>query len=178
MSMAMALEGTRDYLRNANSWDHTLCGIQFEARPPNRAGQFYVALDDGGVSTGPDNTDALTEIYTIEVAVWRRPGHLPRDREGELQKVDDIYLSNIQTLHSLEREIIARLHNNYSLMTAVNAQFSLPTGSMADKFLQPWVYRGRSKVEGMTDDNGNRTFIGRRLQFRGMKRIQKRGSIG
>lgn len=177
MSMAMALQGTRDYLRTTNTWDYKTCGIQFESKPPNIAGQWYVALDDAGVDTGPDNTDALTENFSIDVGIWRRPGGLPNDRQGELQKVDDIYLANIQSLHDLERLVISQLHNNWTMISTINTQFSLDNTTLMP-FNMPWIYRGRSKMEGVTLADGTaRAFLGRRLRFRGMRRIQKRGSI-
>jgi hypothetical protein len=175
MSMGMALEGVRDWLRDRNGWTNMECGVMFRCIPPNRAGQKFIAIDDGGVETGPDNTHALTEIYTLEVGIWRRPGHLPKDMLGQSMLPEDLYLPEISTLNDMERRVIFWLHNRWELLTYINGKYGLPDEGRGDNFIEKLSYRGRTKVETAQPDEGQPglVFIGRKLRFRGLKRIQK-----
>ena len=140
--------------------------------PPGRAGQKYVALDDDGVDTGPDNTHALTEIFGLEIGVWRRPGHLPKDREWNMVIPEDVYLPEIDNLHKLERAVIFYLHQRWDLVAYLNQKYGMPNSGSGDSFTGQLVYRGRSKIEAAIGDEKNR-YIGRRLRFRGLRRVQK-----
>lgn len=175
MSMGMALEGVRDWLRDKNGWTNQECGVMFRCVPPNRAGQKFIAIDDGGVETGPANTYGLTEIYNIEIGIWRRPGHLPKDMLGQAMLPEDLYLPEISTLNDLERRVIFWLHFKKELPPYLNAKYGLPDEGRGDIFQEMLTYRGRTKVETAQPDEGQPglVFIGRKLRFRGLKRIQK-----
>jgi hypothetical protein len=172
MSMGMVLEGVRDWLRTKNEWDHMTCGVMAGSIPPNRAGQKYVALDDDGVDTGPDNTHGLTEIFGLEVGIWRRPGHLPKDQQWNMVIPEDVYLPEVDNLNKLERNVIFLLHQRWDLAAWLNQKYGLPSSATGDAFTGQLVYRGRSKIEAASGDGTNR-FIGRRLRFRGLRRVQK-----
>jgi hypothetical protein len=185
MSMGMGLHGVRDWLRTQFGWKENQCGVQYQCLPPATADQFYVAIDDAGVEVGPDETDALTEILNIEIGVWRRPGGKPADRLGMLKLPQDIYLAGIYTNTDLERMVLCPtgaaknkggLHKNYGFLTFVNTLFGLPDDDLGAAFMDPLNFRGFSRFESIaipgqsTDPD---VFYGRRLRFRGLKRIQK-----
>ena len=184
MSAALAIRGVRDYLRQQHGWTSQSCGIQYQAYPPTHAGPFYIALDDAGVETGPEETHALKEILTLRVGVWRRPGGLPTDMLGNLQMPDDVYLANALTLADLERKVIVKrlggLHQNYAVMNSVNAQFGLPNDNLGAEFRMPLVYRGRTAMESFVNPgDANPAFFGYKLTFKGLMRLQKNeGTIG
>ena len=184
MSMAMALEYTAEWLMEKNSWTNNQVGVQPDAIPPNTAGPWYVAIDDSGVETGEDATDALKEILTITIGIWRRSEHLQNDRKGILKLVKDKYLLGAWTLHRLERTILIHksgaeikngLHNNYSFLTGLNLRFNLPNEADGAEFRMPWNYKGRGRMEtiGLADEQAIHAFYGYRLRFRGLMRLQK-----
>lgn len=176
MSMGMVLEGVRDWLRDRNEWSITECGVTDDGYPPARAGNFYIAVDEDGVDVGPERTNALTEIYKIEVTVWRRPGHLPKDFLGNIVLPEDRYLPEIKTLHDLERRVIYHLHgwraSTNTLRNFLNTKFNLPDVGRGDAFITELMSTGRGRKEKHQVDDGM-PFIGRRLRFRGLMRVQK-----
>jgi len=173
----MALEGTRDYLQSENSWTDHQCNLQQNAVPPPVAPQFYIALDDGGIEN--DSVEHfLRETYTMVVGVWFRVGAYPEDARGFMQLKTDLYRATIDTLNSLERKVLQNTHHIWALVTAVNTQFSLPSAGDGDYFQSTWVYQGRSgnEITALPDQQGN-AYLGRRMRFRGMRRIQLVDSI-
>jgi hypothetical protein len=68
------------------------------------------------------------------------------------------------------------LHKNYGFLTFVNTLFGLPDDDLGAAFMDPLNFRGFSRFESIaipgqsTDPD---VFYGRRLRFRGLKRIQK-----
>jgi hypothetical protein len=187
--MAMALEGTRDFLlgHNAAPW-HAMaaddrikfCGIQDGGVPPPMSPAFYVALDDAGVDSGPENNDYLKEILKITVSVWREAGRMPKDYRGKMFTKDDLYLAQIYTISDLERLVLGALHRSFPCRVAINAQFRLPALQRGEaSFDGCWIYRGRTRAEVAVDGEGQsaRAIVGMRLQFRGLHRNQAVGSI-
>jgi len=180
MSMGMVLEGVRDYLRTQHSWDKTNCGIQFGAVPIVTTSAFYVSLDDDGVTTTDPRNYHLTEEYAIEIGIWRRTGRLPEDYRGQLQLPDDIYIATAKTITDLERMVVGKLHKIEAARTSINTQFELPDATLGAAFNGHLTYVGRSKNEtfAITGQRGTKTFAGRRLRLRGLRRIQRIDSMG
>lgn len=189
MSMGITLFGLESYLRQQYDWKPIQCGVQNRCLPPPRAGAFFVGIDDAGVESGPEETNALTEICNIEIGVWRRPGHLSQaDMIGKMKLPDDPYLQGIMTLTKLERMVLVTdesqqtggLHQNYGAMNFVNQLFGLPNIDLGAGFNTPLVFRGFSRFESIALPNSKDAdvYFGRRLRFRGFKRIQKYSTIG
>lgn len=191
MSMGMGLHGIQDWLRQEYGWKANQCGVQYRCLPPATAGDYYVAIDDAGVETGPEETDALTEILSPEIGIWRRPSGKPADRLGLLKLPEDIYLNSIYSNTNLERMVICPtredtskggLHMNWGFVTFLNSKFELPSADLGAGFLSPLIFRGFSRFETVGipgKSNDPDVFYGRRLRFRGLKRIQKvRATIG
>lgn len=188
MSLGMVLHGVRDYLRQQYSWDYTKCGVQKNNVPPANAGAFYIAIDDAGDESGPEDTDALTETVNLEIGVWKRTGGRTDDRLGTLKLPDDIYLASIYTNTDLERMVKipdgasghGGLHNNWRLVAFINTLFGLPSDTLGAGFTGQLTYRGSGRFEAITlPDNTAISFYGRRLRFRGLRRVQKsRATIG
>jgi len=179
MSMGMALEGTRDYLRTQQSWTYKEIGIQFRNLPPAVAPQAYVALDDGGVSTQRSNDYFLRESLTITIGVWRRMSEYPKDVSGQLLIPSNIYQPLVKSLEDLERLVIDDLHTAHALTSAINTQFSLPDATLGDKYTGHLSYTGRTTNETLAlPESPDVVFIGRRLRFQGLTRLQPVSGIG
>lgn len=191
MSLGMGLHGVRDWLRSQYGWKENQCGVQYQCLPPASADNFYIAIDDAGVETGPEETDALTEVLNIEIGAWRRPGGKPADRLGMLKLPQDLYLAAVHTNTDLERAVITPtgasrdkggLHKNYGAMNFINTLFRLPDADLGAGFMEPLHFRGCGRFESITvpgKSSDPDVFYGRRLRFRGLKRIQKvRATIG
>lgn len=189
MSMAFSLQYGAEHLRTKYGWQPNQCGVQFDALPPNDAGQFYIALDDGGVEAGAEDTEALTEVVSWTVGIWRKPEHLfIKDKRGDLHSPIDKYLMGAYTLNDLERMVIIDrpsnkfwgFHKNWKFLQGLNERFSLPHTQDGDKYFTPLVYRGRGRMEMIGLDRGVlgdgsidvQPWFGYRLRFRGLMRTQ------
>ena len=180
MSMALALEYTCEWLRTKNTWVAQQCGITYNAEPALDAGKFFVGIDDSGVETGDERTDALTEIMNLTIVFWRRPEHFLKVRRGLIKTNNDPYIVGAYTLHDIERLIIVPrlngLHLNYTFLADLNTYFALPHDDLGASFITPLVYRGRSRMESiiLPSTNGDgQAWLGYRLRFRGLQRTQK-----
>lgn len=178
-AMSLVLEGTRDYLKTQNSWDTTQCEIQDQGTPPAVAGEFFVALDDGGVETQGEDSELLREIQLIEISVWRRLGGYAPDKVGVMLLDTDIYRNTIETLSTLERKVVSQVHGDWALRVAINTQFGLPDATLGGEFTSSFRYKGRSRPERVViPDAEDDVYLGYRLRFRGMLRNQYVDSIG
>lgn len=180
MSMALALEYGVEWLREQHGWKYNECGVQQDALPALDAGPFYISLDDGGVESGLPDTDCLAETLSMLVGIWRRPEHLTKMLRGQLKLPNDKWLAGVFTLHEMERKVIIHkqkgFHRNYDFVNALNTRYNLPHETNGAKFINPWVYLGRGRMEtvGITDDSDRgQSWYGYRLRFRGLGRIQK-----
>ena len=180
MSMGLALEGARDFLRQETGWSANQCGIQHQGIPPATAGDFYVAVDDNGVETGREVNNELREIVGLEISIWRRERDMPQDMSGLSFLDQHRYKVAATTLENMERLVIKTLHHNWSFRVFINDRFALPSDAVGDVFLGSLTYRGRGRNEtvGLPESNDATMFIGRRLRFRGLHRTQKIGSMG
>lgn len=189
MSMAFSLQYGAEWLRTKNGWTVQQCGVQFDALPPNDAAPFFIALDDGGVEGGPDNTEALTEVLNWTIGIWRKPEHLQlKDKRGDLQLPRDKYLVGSYTLHDLERKVMVAnptnnlfgFHKNWAFMKGLNERFALPHVVDGDAYFTPLSFRGRGRMEMIGIDKGMlpngevdaQCWFGYRLRFRGLQRTQ------
>lgn len=178
MSMAMVLEATRDFLRSERSWTQKQCQIMPAGLPPATAGMFFITLDDGGVETAGSDNFYLREVFTIEVGVWRRAEWLAADLRGAEQLKTHPYLAGIQNLHTLERNVIETLHNNWTLRTQINTDFSLPSEDDGDDFTGVLAYTGRGRIEpAVLPEQNAPAFSGWRMRFKGLSRTQIQGQI-
>jgi hypothetical protein len=172
MSIGMVLEATRDWLRARNSWKFDQCGVCDEGYPFEKSGQLFVGIDEDGVTAGPANTYGLTETFQLSIAVWRRPGHLPKDMYDQMVIPEDRYLPELSTLHQLERRVMFWLHHRWEFLNYINEKYKLPDAGRGDKFTEALTFAGSSKKEVYVVREGV-AYMGRRLRFRGLKRIQK-----
>ena len=178
MSMALVLEGIRDFLRSENGWKKGECDIRQGGVPTETSRAFYVAIDDAGVETAGADQHYLKEIYSIEIAIWTETGSLPADMSGLAQLASDKYTIGRETLDNLERAIIGQLHQEQDPRNQINTQFNLPAEGCI--FLMPMIYSGRPRNEIIgAARRGSQIaqWLGRRLRFRGFDRIQKIGSV-
>lgn len=179
MTMAFVVEGVRDYLRDNAPWTKYQCSIQHGAMPPSVATEIHIAIDAGPITTAPENSYYLGETSEIIIGVWKRWKDVPRDRTGTMLVETDIYRAAVATLHSEERTAVKLLHKSFAAMGAINTQFSLPDASKGDAFQSPLHYMGNSGNETMVVvDAQEAAFLGRKLRFRGLLRIQYVDSIG
>lgn len=177
--MENLLQATRNYLRS--NWPAALLpsgqdiknyiGIQPNGHPPANCGAYYVALDDGGVSTG-NARNYLREEFTILVTITKRIGHHARDR------YDAIYTETSTGLRSIERPIIRLIHGVQDIRVAANTLASTPHADYGDIYQMPLWYAGRSamRFEGGdwvgSSSNHDQAFAVRTLRFTGGLRVQ------
>ena len=173
MSMGAILQQVRDHLRSAMSLGVDQCDVRPGGMPTAAAGEFYVAVDELGVQSTAQSH--LREQYEIEVSIWRRTGQYPDDRLSDVVLRDDVYLAGIQTLDDLERSVIKNLHANYTDITAAaNTAIDAGAPGKGDIFQLALYYTGRSRSE-VLDHNPKENpapWLGRRLKFTGMIRVQ------
>jgi len=185
MSMSLALEHCQQWFREQNDWKNNECGVNYDALPMLQdAGQFYVAIDDGGVETGNETTDSILEVLTLTIGIWRRKEHLTqRDRLAQLKLPSDKYLLGSWTLSDLERTVLLPrfngLHTNYAFLEGLNTRYNLPSEDYGARFYRPLIYKGRGRMEtfGVDDGGAEQIWYGYRLRFRGLHREQKLRSI-
>lgn len=159
-------------------------GVEDEGMPPPTAGNWYITLDDGGVTQKARPEDYyIHEELTITVAIWRRQSHIPQDKLGNQFLATDKYQPQIKTLDKLEREVVTRLHQNYGLHVAINEAIENGANDIGDKYANVFIYRGRSRNEKLTlpteiANKSTHSFIGRRLRFSGLERFQPIPTMG
>lgn len=163
------LVAARDRLRAEMSLDANFCAIQPDGHPAANCGEFYIALDEGGVSS--DAKHFLRELYTIEVTISRRTGRHARDRW------DEIYRSESRSLTALERPIIRAIHSNNALRIAANVLAGVPSAGEGDYFQLPLFYTGRTKTRPVDGswcfaEPDAASFLVRTLSFTGGLRVQ------
>lgn len=192
MSSALALEFMQVWFRDKMSWDHTKCGVQHNALPSLNGGHFFMAFDEGGVTSGNPQTDSLKEQHSFTVGIWKRPEHLTKDLRHTLKMPQDVYLAQSWTLYTLERAaIVSRnatvsstsptplygLHLNYLFLRMLNEYYNLPDGEIGAEFITPLYYRGRGPMEiiDLADEGDSKpnAWYGYRLRFEGLVREQK-----
>ena len=173
MSMGIILSQVRTHLRETLTLSSDQCDIQPGGAPPEAAGEWYLAIDELGVAN--DARSHLAEEFSLEVAIWRRLGQFPADRRGELLLPESAYLEAMHTLDALERRVILNLHGNFGDVTAAaNTALGAGTEGGGDRFQLALYYEGRQRAETLPRASSRRQpeWMGRRLQFRGMKRVQ------
>lgn len=185
--MSVVLQATVQHLRSVLSWEKEQCDVQPNSMPPPSAGQWYVAVDDAGVDqrTAANGDLILEEIYTVEIAIWRRPNQLPEDRRKELLKLHSRYLLACETIESLERKVLwgmlgttaGQLANRQKWRALANTLGGFPTAAGGDEIRMPLLYQGRSRNETMSipgrSEGSSDEWFGRRLRFKGGDRIQQ-----
>ena len=178
MSMGAILKQVRDHLRAAMSLDADQCDVRPGGVPTQSAGELFVAVDElGVVSTA---RSCLEEQFEVEVAVWRRAGQYAADRLGDAQLPDDPYTAGLSTLDDMERQVIGHLHGNFTdVPAAVNTALGTGTGTAGDAFRLALYYEGRGRTEMLPSPGKGQPaqWLGRRLRFVGMNRIQARDVI-
>lgn len=184
MTMPMVLQYAQEWFRDKYLWKPNQCGVQHQAQPAYDAGSFYVAIDDAGVRAGEEETESLLEICSITVGIWRRKEHFTQSQIGNLKLEEDKYLVGAYTTAKLERCVLVNnfhgqgnlygLHKGYDFMNGLNARFDLPNEEDGGGFTKPFVYGGRGPMESITisHKNGDGTWFGYRLSFRGLRREQ------
>ena len=145
-------------------------GIQPGGNPPASAGEWYVAIDEGGITSSSRNY--LGESYRIRVYISKRTGKYARDQMERAYRED----ANVQGLEQLERLIIGHLHTSETVRSSANTHAGAP-GSGGDIFQRPLYYQGRSNTvyrEGGWGhaSKGNDSWLVRTLDFSGADRIQ------
>lgn len=179
MSMALVLEGVRDFVRGQYGWTRKQVTIRFEGQPPAMAADWHIAFDDGGSDVDAGSTYMLQEGLALTVGVWRRITDTPDDRYAELIKRTNIYTGQVASLDKLVRQVISALHLNYAVATDLNTLWGLPNGEHGSTFESALRYRGHSGTEKFSHvESPDLIWLGRRLRFSGLRRQQKIGSIG
>lgn len=157
-------------------------GVEFGAHPPPTASDWYIAMDFGGESqTAGPQQHFLREEYSLIFGIWRRQTEIPRDRLGRLNLRTDLYRPQATTIQAMSRALIKNLHQQFWLVTEINLKLAA-NEVYGNKVLSPLVYLGSGANEEYTVDsmrtNDVETMIGRRMKFRGLRRIQTIEEMG
>ena len=143
-------------------------GIQPLGQAIGAAGEFWVAVDEGGESVdGSPRQDHLKTTLTIEVTISRRLRQMPRDRAAAN------YLQRRRGLAHLQLQIIRALHGNFKLLTEINKS----TPSTASPFEEPLWFAGagKTRVESglwSAEDSQGPAWYVRTLRFVGLRRTR------
>lgn len=177
--MGLVLKVVRDHLMELYGWDHTVCGVHMQAHPPATCGQWFIALDDGGIQQVASEKEAwMKERAMFVVAVWRRCGEIPTDKSGDMLLWHPIYRDFGNSLEQLERQVLQGIAGDrYVLLSEIRTLTQCDPGKYGDCPSMPPRYLGRGPTEFLTlpDQQANReqnAFVGRRLRFSGFDRTQ------
>lgn len=165
MIVGAILTRVRDHLRQALDLPDDQVDIRYAGLPPATAASPYVAIRELGVKS--DGRSFLREEHQLEISLWRRATDLPDDVSADALYGDDAVLPDVATIDQLERLAIAALHgNDIAISQALNQSLGLGSGSAGDRFQLPLFYTGRKGTEL------SRPWLGRRLHFTGLTRVQ------
>lgn len=179
MSMAALLESVQDHLRTELAIGDQFCGVQLDGEPPPVAGEFYVAIDEGGINAPGGTEDWLLEQFTVVVSIMRRSGQYMKDRKANLLKRE---ASSIKGLEELERRTIRALHGRHDFRIQYNILLGVPDESLGEMAVLPLWYRGRSRTYSYVNANEEPAqqfaWLRRDLRFAGLDRKQKLENLG
>ncbi len=182
MSMAQLLVTTQTWLRTELSLADQFCGIQMDGDPPPAAGEFYVAIDEGGIGSSGGTENWLLEQFTVVVSIMRRSGQYMKDRQGNLLKRSASAIEAGNRLEALERATIAALHGRHDFRNAYNTALGAPDATLGEIAVLPLWYKGRSRTyrfQSMDEEPAKRfEWLRRDLRFMGLDRKQKLENIG
>lgn len=172
MSMGLVLKAVRDALRQSNNWTSDQCDVQPEGWPPEVSGDWYVAIDEVGVTSR--SNENLHEQYRIEIFVCLRAGLFPKDRMNKAYFDDNDYLDNHMTLDPIERATLTTIQRSFGVMNYANAVGNLPATGLGDAFQGCLLYQGRGKTQGgyPPGTEAKTYWLRRILPFVGMDRMQ------
>ncbi|HUT88741.1 MAG TPA: hypothetical protein VMY37_04550 [Thermoguttaceae bacterium] len=133
MSLSALLTAVRNQVRNQLKLEKLECGCQLDGHPPPSFGGRYVAVHPTGWGPGDSQIDhGLDEVYRVTCTITMRTPVVPKDR-----MMDELFLKALSGMETLAREIIAHVHQNYTVMNEAN---SLIAGD--DKLIQPLFWDG------------------------------------
>ena len=182
MSMAQLLETTQEWLRTELSLADHFCGVQPFPEPPPVAGEFYVAICEGGITAPGGTENWLLEQYTVVVSIMRRSGQYMKDRQKNLLKRLPSTIESGDRLEALERATIRALHGRHDFRIAYNTALGAPDASLGESAVLPLLYRGRGPTtlfESPSEEPSTRfEWLRRDLRFQGLDRKQKLENIG
>jgi hypothetical protein len=179
VSMALVLQGVKDYVRGQYGWTNKQVTIRYDGQPPATAADFHIAFDDGGSTVEGPRTYMLQEQLSIVAGVWRRMASTPDDRYAELIKRTNIYTAQVASLDKLVRQVVTAIHHNFTLTSDLNTIWGLPNDEHGSIFESTLTYDGHNGLEKFSHiEAADLIWVGRRLRFTGLRRQQKIGSIG
>ncbi len=182
MSMAALLEAVQIHLRTELGLPDQYVGIQLDGEPYPVAGEFYVAVDEGGINAPGGTENWLLEQFNIVVTVMRRTSQLMKDRQYRLLTREMSTGRFQNALEELERRTIRALHGRHDFRIAYNALLGTPDEFLGEDACLPLWYRGRSKTYPWANKNEEPAqqfaWIRRDLRFGGLDRKQRLENIG
>ena len=174
----IVLQAVRDRLRSLYSWTKQQCAIRERGFPSPTSGQFFIGIYGTAMSgTGGENDYFLRQNHTLDVAIWRQTSVNPKDQSGDIYEITDSRRPAIETLDRLESKVTQALHQNQELRAACDAIAVTDQDTFGrESFKTPLVYLGWNGHEPFSLPGGGpdgRTFVGRRIRFRGLTRVQR-----
>lgn len=148
MSMRALLTAVRNRLRAAITdvppglgYETRQCEVGWDGQPPPMAGQVFVAVHPGSITSQSDQ--AMDEYYDLTVTLSMRLGQFPVDRWGERSLI----LSDTG-LYARAEAIRALLHMNYPVQDAANAII----GAQDNGFVETIRYLGMGALREQGPD--------------------------
>ena len=184
--IGLFLDKIREQLSHQNAWELQFCNVQFETFPPYTSPEWYVGIDDNGISqTAPEDSNYMREVAQIQIGVWRRQGVTPRDQSGNQLLYYDPYRPDRVTLDQMENKVksaLVGLPQRNELVDAINEIIENNPDEFGYCVTKPLRYMGRSKSEvyvppAHVGGDDIPTYLGRRLNFTGLDRIQEYDEI-
>lgn len=164
------LEAARDHLIDALKSSRDYVGIRPDGKPPATMGEWYVSIDETGITSG--SRHSLREDYRLSIWVTLRAGLYPGDR------LEETYLAQSKRLTGLERSVIKYLHANHDLRTAADQVLSDTDLLGSGGFQLPLYFMARSRTQKRADwilgenpENASPCMV-RELTFAGGDRLQ------
>jgi hypothetical protein len=178
--MAVLLEATSNFLQDrlvqegVTQQPNLHVGIEPEGFPPGVAPKWYICIDELSTERIAANPEyQLEEEYSIAVWCCRQAGEFSGDRRGQMLVRTDIYRTNLETLETLERQVLRYIHLRDELRIAANILGGFGQSGGGDIYQTTFQYTGRGKsLEVVQREDSNMLWNRRQLTFRGMKRIQ------
>lgn len=168
------LECVRNRIRTRLSLSDSECDVEYDEYAPQTAGDVYIVVTPGGVSTGPAHRGGhvVDELVDVDVTVARRATAKPRDRKRE------VYLRNLSSLNELVQEVRTAVDFNYDILTAANVLILRDTLS-SHGFIEPLKFAGMDKPQAITGDFFAATQepaagLKRTIHFKGARRVYTR----
>lgn len=175
MSEEALLFAVADYLKKSIV-PQTECTVEYmDDFVPSAVAHQYIAVLPAGLTAGPqgDGGYVLDENVQVEVVLYKRSTHIPRDRQREA------FRTNYGGINKVTRQIIEAVHFNEQIRLAANAEIS----DTDESYIKPLHWLGATRPRSVSAEvfgsvqNEPRAGMKRVIAFGGAYRIQTQTNL-